>query len=157
MSFTRESSIEYLVPSEAETEEAKISSRILSTRLREDRPLQLRMLDEQQQDLETVVTLPAQAARLLLDILVQMAEGKAVTLLPLYAELTTQQAADLLLVSRPFLVQLLEQGAIPFRKVGTHRRVLLSDVLTYRDHTDTAREESLDELAELSQRLNLGY
>lgn len=157
MSYVRKSSTEYIVPSDSETEEAKVSSRILSPSIQRNRPLMLRVLDENQNEKEAVITLPAKAARLLLDILVQMAEGKAVTILPMHAELTTQQAADLLSVSRPFFVGLLENGDIPFRKVGTHRRVLLSDVLTYKERTDAAREESLDQLAELSQELGLGY
>jgi excisionase family DNA binding protein len=158
MSYVRETSIEYLVPpSDLETEEAKVSSRILSPSIRRGRPLILRVLDEDKRESETVITLPAKAARLLLDILVQMAEGKAVTIIPTRAELTTQQAADLLNVSRPFFVQLIESGAIPFRKVGTHRRVLLSDVMTYRERTDEARKKNLDELTALSQELGLGY
>lgn len=157
MSYAREASVEYLVPSDQETEEAKVSSRILSPRIQRNRPLTLRVLDENAREKEVTITLPAKAARLLLDILVQMAEGKAVTILPTHAELTTQQAADLLNVSRPFFVQLIESGEIPFRKVGTHRRVLLNDVMAYKERTDVAREKSLDELTELSQELGLGY
>jgi excisionase family DNA binding protein len=157
MSYVREAPIEFVVPSDQETEEAKISSRVLSPRIHGDQPLSLRVLEEGPAAREAIITLPGKAARLLLSILVQMAEGKAVTILPTNAELTTQQAADLLNVSRPFFVQLLEKGDIPFRKVGTHRRVLLSDVMTYRDRTDAARRKSLDELAELSQELGIGY
>ncbi len=157
MSYVREVPIEYILPSEQETEEAKISSRILSIRLHGGQPLQLRFEDENSIEPDTVIRLPAKAARLLLSILTQMAEGRAITILPTHAELTTQQAADLLNVSRPFLVRLLEDGTIPFRKVGTHRRVLLSDVIAYRGHLTAAREQSLDELAELSQSLGLGY
>jgi excisionase family DNA binding protein len=157
MNSIRESSIDYVLPSDTETEEAKVSSRALSSQLRGDRPVRFRLLDEQQHALDPIVTLPAHAARLLLDILVQMAEGKAVTIIPVHAELTTQQAADLLNISRPFFVQLLERGEIPFRKVGTHRRVLLRDILLYKDRTDMAREQRLNELAALSQELGLGY
>jgi excisionase family DNA binding protein len=157
MSYTKDTTVEYIVPSEIDTEEAKVSSRILSPSIHRNRPLNLRLLDEDRGERETVIKLPAKAARLLLDILVQMAEGKAVTILPTHAELTTQQAADLLNVSRPFFVHLLESGQLPFRKVGTHRRVLLSDVMEYKERTNAAREKSLDELAELSQELGLGY
>lgn len=157
MATVRQALIDYAVPSDEETEEAKTSSRILSPRVQRNRPLTLRVLDENTQEREATITLPAKVARLLLDILVQMAEGKAVTIIPTRAELTTQQAADLINVSRPFLVQLLENNEIPFRKVGTHRRVLLSDVLAYKERIDTARKQSLDELAALSQELGLEY
>lgn len=117
----------------------------------------LRVLDGNTQEPETTITLPANVARLLLDILVQMAEGKAITIIPTQAEITTQQAASLINVSRPFLVQLLETNEMPFRKVGTHRRVLLSDVLAYKERIDTARKQCLDELAALSQEIGLEY
>jgi excisionase family DNA binding protein len=157
MAYIREAILEYLVPSERETEEAKVSSRSLSPSIRRDRPLTFRVVDEDARERETIITLPAKAARLLLEMLVQMAEGKAVTLLPTHAELTTQQASDILNVSRPFFVRLIERGEIPFRKVGTHRRVLLSDVLAYKERTDATREKSLDELVNISQELDLGY
>ena len=154
MTHNRETLAQLLVPSAEETEAAKESSHILSASVQPNHSLRLRVLDQGQSE-GTTVTLPASVARLLLDILAQMAEGNAITIIPTHAELTTQQAADLLNVSRPFFVQLLENGQIPFRKVGTHRRVLLRDLLQYKQRTDAAREQSLDELAALSQELGL--
>ena len=97
------------------------------------------------------------AFRLLNDILAEMAKGRGVTLLPVRPELTTQQAADLLNVSRPYLIGLLEQGKIPFRLVGQHRRVRLDDLMAYRQKDDEARRRIADELTADAQELGMGY
>lgn len=106
---------------------------------------------------EELIELPTSALHLLIEMLSQMAQGNAVTLIPIHAELTTQEAADLLNVSRPYLVKLLESGKIPFRKVGRHRRVRFEDLMSYKEQVDRQRMSALDELASQAQELNLGY
>ena len=101
------------------------------------------------------VVLPAAAVRLLGALLTELAKGNAVTIMPHHAELTTQEAADLLNVSRPYLISLLESGKLPHHKVGTHRRVRFADLMTYKRARDAESEEALRELAALSQELNL--
>ncbi len=86
-----------------------------------------------------------------------MAEGKAISLIPSASEVTTQQAADMLHVSRPHIVKLLEQGTIPFKKVGSHRRILLEDLLKYEAEQKEKKRENLQFLAEQAQELNIGY
>jgi excisionase family DNA binding protein len=105
----------------------------------------------------TTVTIPGAAFDLLLEILGQMANGNAVTIVPVHAELTTQQAAEVLNVSRPFLVQLLESGAVPHRKVGTHRRILFADLMAYKERDAARRREVLAELAAEAQKHGLEY
>ena len=101
------------------------------------------------------VDIPTSALRLLKEILDHMARGDGVALTPLHAELTTRQAADLLQVSRTHLVQLLDEGRIPCRKVGAHRRVRARDVLEYRRETESRRRKALDDLTAADQSLGL--
>ncbi|WP_226163952.1 excisionase family DNA-binding protein [Hymenobacter terricola] len=109
------------------------------------------------QESEVAIAIPRKALELLEFILASMAQGKALSLIPSDSELSTQQAADLLNVSRPHLVKLLEQGALPFKKVGSHRRVQLADLLAYEAQHAAQQAQHLHFLAEQAQALNLGY
>lgn len=102
-------------------------------------------------------TIPTKALHLLALILDHMAQGKAVSLVPTDSELSTQQAAQLLNVSRPHVVKLVEQGVIPFKKAGTHRRILLGDLLAYQARLKQQQQEALAFLSEQAQALHLGY
>jgi excisionase family DNA binding protein len=95
-----------------------------------------------------------EALRLVVDA---MSKGQTVVLAPQEEELTSQQAADLLRVSRPHLIKLLNKGEIPFHRVGTHRRIRLEDVLAYRSKRSQGRREKLDELTRLSENFEGGY
>lgn len=143
------------VPSAKEAEQAQAAVRALSGLLKKKAPRTLRVQPEGAK--EVTVTVPTEAFELFLDILAQMANGNAVSIVPVHAELTTQQAADLLNVSRPFLVGLLDDNKIPYRTVGTHRRVMVADLLKYKERDSAHRKKVADELAEEAQRHGLGY
>ena len=102
-----------------------------------------------------IITIPVSAARVLVDVLEQMAQGRKVAALPMHSELTTQAAADLLQVSRPFLISQLETGLIPFHTVGSHRRILLDDALAYKKQMNRRRLKTLSKLSALDQKLGL--
>jgi excisionase family DNA binding protein len=101
--------------------------------------------------------LPQAATRLIQHLLTEMAKGNAVTLVPIHAELTTQEAADFLNVSRPHLVRLLEQKKMDFHMVGTHRRIRFEDLMAFKASFEKNRLEAMDELASQAQKLGMGY
>lgn len=106
---------------------------------------------------ERPIELPAAAVSLLRNILEAMAAGRGVTIIPENAELTTVQAADVLNVSRPYLIKLLDEKAIPHRKVGKHRRIRMEDVMAYKVSIDRERENVLDRLTREAQEQGMGY
>jgi excisionase family DNA binding protein len=143
-----------ITPTEAEATLARESSRRLAAHLLAKRPrVRIQIVDNG--ETPETVAVPAAALRLLLHILTEMAEGNAVTLVPVHAELTTQQAADILNVSRPYVVKLLDEGKIPSRTVGKFRRVRLDDLVTYKKRDDDARAAVADRLAAEAQELGV--
>jgi excisionase family DNA binding protein len=144
------------IPAKADSAVAEQSSRLLAAHLHPQNQTQrLKVVEEDGTEQEVVI--PAAAFHLLVDILSQMAQGNAVSLIPIHAELTSQEAADMLNVSRPYFVKLLDSGEIPCRKVGRHRRVLYADLIAYKQKTDHQRMIALDKLAAQAQELNMGY
>ena len=124
----------------------------LATRFETQR---IQIFDEKNQAHQ--VELPTSALRLLVDILAELAGGNAVKVVPIHAELTTQEAADLLNVSRPHLVKLLEDGALPHHKTGKHRRVRFADLMQFKTQRDQDSERAMAELATQAQELGMGY
>lgn len=106
---------------------------------------------------ERQIVLPREVARLLADMLAELANGNAVSVVPLQAELTTQQAADLLGVSRPFLIGILERGEIAHRMVGNRRRVPVADLLRYQEEQNERSRQAVSALTREAEELGLGY
>src|SRR5699024_1185501 len=103
------------------------------------------------------VTVPESALKILLTYLRSLSEGQAITILPTETEVSTQQAADILNVSRPHLVKMLENEEIPYHKVGKHRRIKAIDLKEYKEKRDRKRDKLLDELASEAQESEMGY
>ncbi|GAB2892397.1 hypothetical protein GCM10027093_29620 [Paraburkholderia jirisanensis] len=144
------------LPSAREIEIARESSRNLAVALTSRADTQQFDFKDDNGEMRSI-QLPTTVVKLLVDVLAEIGQGNAVSIIPIHAELTTQEAADLLNVSRPYFVQLLEKGKIPFRRVNTHRRVRYQDVIEYKKRIDEARVGALDELTAQAQELGMGY
>lgn len=140
------------VPSETDTEKAKNFSRLLAREIGEEDRVSIQKADDGES-----VELPRPVFNILMKVLAVMSEGKAFTLIPIDKELTTQQAADILNVSRPYLNKLLDVGEIPHRKVGRNRRIKFSDLMDYREKQDEISKDALQQLASQAQELDMGY
>lgn len=143
---------ETFVPTDEETERAKNFSRILA---REFAPAE--SVTIQRDDGEESIEIPRQVFNVLMRVLAVMSEGKAFSLIPMDKELTTQQAADILNVSRPYLNKILDLGDIAHRKVGRNRRIKFSDLMEYKKSQEQKSNAALQELAEQAQELDMGY
>jgi len=144
-----------VTPSDSDKRIASETSQFLEPLVSHSHEVQVQFVGEDVSN--QILSIPAPALRLLNEILKEMAKGNAVTLIPIHALLTTQEAADILNVSRPFLIGLLEAGKIPYQRLGSHRRILFKDLMTFKDKADTAREEAFRALTEEAQELDMGY
>ena len=143
-----------ILPLEKEVEAAVQGQRelasLLSTKFETQR---IDIFDRE--DKPHTLVLPTSALRLLVDILGELALGNAVKVVPVHAELTSQEAADLLNVSRPHLVKMLEEGAIPFTKTGRHRRIRFSDLMAFKLRRDEESQQAMEALVQQAQELSL--
>ncbi len=139
------------IPTENDIKLAKISSKYFTQLAGKNRAIEVHLDSAQDKS----VQLPPLALNLLMYALQQMANGNSLAITPIHTEMTTQEAADLLKVSRPYFIKLLDAKKIPFHKVGTHRKVHYQDVMRYKEQLYAARRKVLDELANESQKLGL--
>jgi excisionase family DNA binding protein len=144
-----------ITPNEEETRIAAESSPLVEPLAACPYDVRVQFLNEDKSG--PALCLPAPAVRLLSQILKEMAKGNGVTLIPNDALISTQEAADILNVSRPFLVGLLEAGRIPYRRLGSHRRILFRDLMAFKVKTDAVGDEAMRQLTQEAQELGLGY
>jgi excisionase family DNA binding protein len=142
-----------------EAEQAKAAQRCIMAALDHSRAHQIAVLDESGRPSSDMraVAVPPRVLRMFADLLGRMSQGQPVAVVPHKYELSTQEAAALLNVSRPFVVKELEAGRIPFRKVGTHRRILYKDLIVYQQQSRNVSAQALQDLAAQAQVLNMGY
>jgi excisionase family DNA binding protein len=140
-----------LIPKSDEIEQSKqILESVFGTR-----PAELALRIKDHSGSSKTLALPARLGRFVLETVSEIANGNAVRLLQIRRELTTREAAELLDVSRTHLIGMLEKGVIPYRLVGSHRRIALMDLLAHKEKTDAQRQEALDAIAAEAQELKL--
>lgn len=123
----------------------------LFAKKKENEPVAIHIADGEQ------IVIPFGGIKLLIELLSEMASGNAVRLIPIHKFLTTQEAADLLNVSRPYLIKILEKGEIPFEKVGSHRRIKAEDLFKHKSEMEQNKNTALDELSKQTQDLDMEY
>ena len=143
---------EIISPNTVDAKLAQETSRSLATYLSKSNGSHLKI---QNSETGEALRLPAPAVRALLHILTEMGQGHAVTVMPIHTELSTQQAADILNVSHPYILDLVDQGTLPCRKAGFQRRLLLNDVIAYKNDLYSKQVKGMEELAAISQEMGL--
>jgi excisionase family DNA binding protein len=145
--------IDTIIPTDQDTEIARTSSAALRPLLVNNGTAHLRFETQGLQDSEVVI--PQSAVRILLSALQEMAKGHSVTLLPVDTELTTQQAAEMMRISRPSLIKMLDERRLPYRKVGAHRRLRYDDVVSYLESERARRKKVMEDLVAETESLDL--
>lgn len=145
-----------IAPSQRDAELARESSRQLAPIAAAGSATVEVKISPQPEKTETVI-LPRGAIQLLVQFLTEMSQGHAVTLMPIHAQLTTQQAAEILGVSRPFIIKEIKQNRLAYQKVGTHRRIAFTDLMKYKQQYLATHNKAMDELVQEAQELGMGY
>lgn len=145
--------------SKEDVELAKAAQRCIISALDHSRAVNIAIVEEGVENIEDApqLKLPPKVLRLFADMLGSLAQGKAVAIMPKELDVTTQEAAMFLNVSRPYLVRLLDEGKIPFHKVGTHRRIRFEDIVAYKEARRQSSHKALQELVGQAQELDMGY
>ena len=142
---------------EREAEMAKTAQRCIMAALDHSKAHRIALVDRRSKNQAPVLELPPKALRFFADLLGAMSQRQPVSLIPQKHELTTQEAAAFLNVSRPFVIKQLEEGKIPYRKVGRHRRVEFEQLVKYQESLRRDTDSALQELADQAQALKQGY
>jgi excisionase family DNA binding protein len=145
--------------SKEDVELAKAAQRCIVSALDHSRAVNIAILEDEVERIQDapILKLPPKVLRLFADMLGSLAQGNAVAIMPKELYVSTQEAAMFLNVSRPYLIRMLDEGKIPYHKVGTHRRIKFEDVVTYRDRRNKASHAALQELVDQAQELDMGY
>lgn len=151
--------LEMVLDSKEDVELAKAAQRCIISSLDHSKAVNIAIIEDGVERLSDspVLRLPPKVLRLFADVLGSLAQGKAVVVMPKELDVTTQEAAMFLNVSRPYFVRLLEEGKIPFHKVGTHRRIRFEDVVQYKESRQKISQDALQTLADQAQEHGMGY
>ncbi|NUY57190.1 MULTISPECIES: helix-turn-helix domain-containing protein [Salinivibrio] len=144
------------LPSAEEITLAKLSSQALSAVIETNGEAQkIHVVDKSGQSHE--VTIPSSALNMMIEVLTQLGHGNSVSITPIHAELTTQEGADMLNMSRPTFIKLLDANEIPYSRTGNRRKVAYADLMAYKNRLEEKRLAALAELSALDQEMDMGY
>jgi len=151
--------LEMVLDNREDVELAKAAQRCIMSSLDHSKAINIAIVEDgvERLDETPILRLPPKALRLFADLLGSLALGKPVAIVPKELNLTTQEAAMFLNVSRPYLIRLLDEGKMPYHKTGTHRRIRFEDVVKYKEDRDKMSQIALQELADQAQELGMGY